>query len=135
MTSMEPGMGHVPTATGAERRRTLMERIIEPIATGLGNAVGWMAESGALFAVFALVWIAVAIGIVWSAGTVDEAWRAIRALPLVLQVIAWVLFLPVMIGLWIWESSWPFVVRLLLMIGIAGWNLLIFLPKAMRATS
>lgn len=135
MTSMEPGMGHVPTATGTERRRTLMERIIEPIATGLGNAVGWMAESGALFAVFALVWIAVAIGIVWSAGTVDEAWRAIRALPLVLQVIAWVLFLPVMIGLWIWESSWPFVVRLLLMIGIAGWNLLIFLPKAMRATS
>jgi hypothetical protein len=112
-----------------------MERVIESVATGLGNGVAWMAESGVLFAVFALIWIAVAIGIVWSAGTVDDAWRSIRALPLLLQAIGWVLFLPVMLGLWIWESSWPFVVRLVLLVGVAGWNLLVFLPKAMRAAS
>jgi hypothetical protein len=132
MTSIEPAMGHVPTAVGTERRKPLMERIIDPVATGLGNAVGWMAESGVLFAVFAVIWIAVAVGLVWSAGTVDEAWRAIRALPLVVQLIAWVLFLPVMVGMWIWESSWPFLVRLVLLIGVAGWNLLMFLPKATR---
>jgi hypothetical protein len=112
-----------------------MERVIDVVASGLGNGVGWLAESGVLFVVFAVIWIAVAVGLVWSAGTVDEAWRAIRALPVVVQLIAWVLFLPVMVGMWIWESSWPFLVRLVLLIGVAGWNLLVFLPKAGRAAS
>jgi hypothetical protein len=112
-----------------------MERIIDAVATGLGDGVGWLAESGVLFALFAVIWIAVAIGLVWSAGTVEDAWRAIRALPLVVQALAWVLFLPVMVGLWIWESSWPFVVRLVLLASVAGWSLLVFLPKAARAAS
>jgi hypothetical protein len=38
-----------------------------------------------------------------------------------------------MAGLWIWESTWPVAVRLLLVAGIAGWNLLIFLPRALQA--
>ena len=135
MSSIKPRLGHVTTAVGVERRKPLMERVIEPLATGLGNAVGWLAESGVLFAVFALVWIAIAVGLVWSAGTVDDAWRTISALPLVVQAIVWVLFLPVMFGLWIWESSWPFIARLVLLIGVAGWNLLIFLPRTMRATT
>ena len=59
MPSIEPAMGRVPTAVGTERRKPLMERVIDPVATGLGNAVGWMAESGVLFAVFAVIWIAV----------------------------------------------------------------------------
>jgi hypothetical protein len=135
MPALEPEIGHVPAAVGIERRKPLMVRVVDPVATGLGNAVGWLAESGALFAVFAVIWIAVAVGLVWSAGTVDDAWRAIRALPIVVQLIAWVLFLPVMVGMWIWESSWPFLVRLVLVIGVAGWNLLIFLPKAARTAS
>ena len=36
------------------------------------------------------------------------------------KAVAWVLFLPVMAGLWIWESGWPTLVRLLLVGGIAG---------------
>ena len=133
MPSIESDVGRVPTAVGAERRKPVMERVIDVAATGLGNGVGWLAESGVLFAVFAVIWIAVAVGIVWSAGTVDEAWRTIHALPLIAQAIAWLLFLPVMVGLWIWESSWPFIVRLVLLAGVAGWNLLVFLPKAARA--
>ncbi len=38
-----------------------------------------------------------------------------------------------MIGLWVWETSWPIVVRLVLVVGVAGWNLLMFLPKALQA--
>lgn len=110
-----------------------MERIIESVASGLGNAVGFLAASGVLFAVFAVIWFAVAAGLVWSAGSVDAAWRNIGELPLFLQAIVWVLFLPVMAGLWVWESSWPFVVRLVVLIGIGGWNLLVFLPRATRA--
>jgi len=110
-----------------------MERIIDTLATGTGQSVGWLAEHGVLFVVFALIWITICAGLVLSQGSVDQAWQAIRGLPLIVQAIVWLLFLPVMIGLWIWESTWPLIVRLTLVVGIAGWNLLVFLPKALQA--
>jgi hypothetical protein len=41
--------------------------------------------------------------------------------------------LPVVIGLWVWESSWPLLVRLTVVIGVASWSLLVFLPKGLQA--
>ena len=116
-----------------DRRQGRMNGIIETIATGLGNSVGWLAESGILFAIFAFIWIVFAAGLIWSQGSVDQAWQSIRDLPLIVQVVVWVLFLPVMVGLWVWETSWPLVVRLIVVVGIAGWNLLVFLPRALQA--
>lgn len=110
-----------------------MERIIDTLATGIGGSIGWMAEHGVLFVVFAIVWVAIGAGLVLSQGSVDQAWDTIRGLPLIVQAIVWLLFLPVMIGLWIWESTWPLLVRATLLLGIAGWNLLVFLPKALQA--
>lgn len=110
-----------------------MERMIEGTATGLGNGIGFLAESGVLFVLFAILWVAFGIGLIWSQGSIDAAWEAIRSLPLIVQLVVWVLFLPVMAALWIWETTWPMVVRLILVIGIAGWNLLIFLPRALTA--
>ena len=107
-----------------------MERAIETVASGLGNSVAWLAENGILFGIFALIWIAFAAGLIWSQGSLGQAWETIRGLPLIVQAFVWLLFLPVMIGLWIWEASWPLVVRLVLVVGIAGWNLLVFLPRA-----
>jgi len=115
------------------RRRGRVEQIIETLARGLGNGIGWMAENGILFAIFALIWLAFAAGLLFSQGSVDEAWRTIRGLPLLVQIAVWVLFLPVMGGLWVWESSWPLVIRLVVVAGVAGWNLLVFLPKALQA--
>jgi len=106
-----------------------MERMIEALATGLGNSVGWMAETGVLFLIFALIWVAFGAGLVLSQGSVDQAWVAIRALPLPVQAIVWLLFLPVMIALWAWESTWPFIVRISLVIGIGAWNLWMFVPR------
>ena len=110
-----------------------MEQVIESFASGLGNSVAWLAENGVLFGIFAIIWIAFAVGLIWSQGSLDQAWNAIHDLPLVIQVVVWLLFLPVMIGLWIWETSWPLIVRLVLVVGVAGWNLLMFLPKALQA--
>jgi len=109
-----------------------MDRIIETLASGVGNGVGWMAESGVLFGVFLLIWIAFGAALIWSQGSIDEAWRTIRDLPLIVQAVAWLLFLPVMVGLWVWETTWPLIVRLLVVLGLAGWNLLVFLPKALQ---
>ena len=114
-----------------------MEQIIDTVATGfgngVGNTVGWMAENGILFALFALMWVAFGVALVGSQGSLDAAWQAVRDLPLIIQIIVWVLFLPVMIGLWIWETSWPLIVRLVLIVSVAGWNLFMFLPRALRA--
>jgi hypothetical protein len=120
-------------AAGHTRAKGTVERVIEGLATGIGNSVGFAAESGILFVVFGALWLAVGIGLIVSQGSVDAAWQAIRALPLVVQAVVWLLFLPVMAGLWVWETSWPVVVRLTLLIGVAGWNLLIFLPRALTA--
>jgi ABC-type amino acid transport system permease subunit len=110
-----------------------MDQIIETLASGLGNSVAWLAENGILFAIFAVIWIAFAAGLIFSQGSVDQAWQTIRGLPLIVQIVVWVLFLPVMIGVWVWETTWPLVVRLVLVVGVAGWNLLVFLPKALQA--
>ena len=134
MTATQPGVGEEPTqAVERVRRKGRMEQIIETVASGLGNSVGWMAESGVLFGIFAIMWVAFAAGLIFSQGSVDQAWQTIRELPLIAQVVVWVLFLPVMVGLWVWETSWPLIVRLVLVAGVAGWNLLIFLPKALQA--
>lgn len=109
-----------------------MDQIMGALGNGLGASIGWLAETGILFAIFLIIWSAFGAGIVATQGTVDQAWQAVRDLPLLVQVVVWVLFLPVMIGLWVWESDWPLLVRAVLVIGLAGWNLLMFLPKAFR---
>jgi hypothetical protein len=107
-----------------------METIIEGAATALGNTVAFLASSGILFLVFAVLWLAVGAGIVLSQGSVDAVWEQIGQLPLIVQAVAWLLLLPVMAGLWIWESSWPLVIRAVLVFGLAGWTLLVMLPRS-----
>lgn len=110
-----------------------MERVIDAVASGLGNGIGWLAETGILFGIFALLWVAFGMALIWSQGSLDAAWQTIRSLPLIVQAVVWLLFLPVGVGLWIWETTWPMFLRLLLVIGIAGWNLLVLLPRALQA--
>ena len=134
MTTTQPAMSHEPhQVVGSVRRKGRMDQIIETLASGLGNSVARMSENGILFAIFAVIWIAFAAGLIFSQGSVDQAWQSIRDLPLIVQIVVWILFLPVMIGLWIWETTWPLIVRLVLVIGVAGWNLFMFLPKALQA--
>jgi hypothetical protein len=123
-------IGHESSeAVGSNRRKGRMEQVIETVASGAGNSVGWLAETGVLFVLFAVIWVGFGVALIWSQGSLDAAWQSIRSLPLIVQGIAWLLFLPVMLGLWIWETTWPLILRLLLVVGIAGWNLLVFLPR------
>jgi ABC-type amino acid transport system permease subunit len=110
-----------------------MEHVIETVASGAGNSVGWMAEHGVLFAIFAVLWIAFAAGLIFSQGSVDQAWAAVRDLPLIVQLVIWLLFLPVMVGLWVWETTWPLLIRLVVVLGVGAWNLLVLLPRAVEA--
>jgi hypothetical protein len=110
-----------------------MEQGIETVASGMGNTVAFLAETGVLFAIFAVAWVAFGAALIWSQGSLDAAWHWVRSLPLIVQGIVWLLFLPVMAGLWIWETTWPLILRLVLIVGVAGWNLMVFLPRALQA--
>jgi hypothetical protein len=73
--------------------------------------------------IFAILWVGFAIALV-NREWLDLLWDWVRALPTVVEIIVWVLFLPIMVGLWAWESPWPALVRLLAFAGIIGWTLL-----------
>jgi hypothetical protein len=134
MTATQPQVSHESMETvETARRKGRMDQVIETLASGMGNSVAWMAENGILFAIFTIIWVAFGAGLIFSQGSVDQAWQMVRSLPLIVQIGVWVLFLPVMIGLWVWETSWPLIVRLVLVVGVAGWNLFMFLPKALQA--
>jgi ABC-type amino acid transport system permease subunit len=107
-----------------------VERIFDTLGSGIGNGIGMLADTGILFIVFALLWVALGAGILLGHGGVDATWAWLRSLPLLVQGVVWLLFLPVALGLWVWESSWPLLVRAIVLMGIAGWNLLVFLPRA-----
>jgi len=119
--------------TEANKRKSRMDQFFETIGSGVGNSVGWLADHYVLFGLFLVLWAVFGVALVTSQGSIDQAWQAIRALPLVLQIIVWILFLPVIFGLWVWETTWPLIVRLVLVVGVAGWNLLVFLPSAAQA--
>ena len=74
--------------------------------------------------IFAMLWVGFAIALVVNPEWLDLLWNWVRALPSVAEIIVWVLFLPIMTGLWIWESSWPAFANLLAFAGIVVWTLL-----------
>jgi len=74
--------------------------------------------------IFAMLWVGFAIALVVNREWLDLLWNWVRALPSVAEIIIWVLFLPIMVGLWIWESSWPVPLLQLAFAGIVGWTLI-----------
>ena len=81
-----------------------------------------------MFIVFAALWLAFSLAVVVDSERIEETWKAFRDLPIVGQALLATLFLPVVAGFWIWETSWPFVLRLALVASLAWWNILVFWP-------
>lgn len=74
--------------------------------------------------IFAALWVGFVIALIVNRAWLDEAWTWTQGLPLAPKIVVWVLFLPMTVGLWIWESSWPALGRLAGFAGIAAWTLL-----------
>jgi len=64
-----------------------LEQVIETVASGAGNSVGWTAETGVLFVVFAVIWVGFGAALVTSQGSLDQAWQWVRSLPLLVQIV------------------------------------------------
>jgi hypothetical protein len=82
-----------------------------------------------VFVLFTLLWIAFAAALLFQRERVNTTWQSIRKLPLLIQLVLWLLFLPLMLGLWIWNTTWPGWLRLALVAGIAWWNVFVFFPR------
>ncbi|HYM83839.1 MAG TPA: hypothetical protein VEY67_06785 [Candidatus Dormibacteraeota bacterium] len=111
-----------------------MDKIIVAVVDGIvvpvTSTIPFLASSGILLGVFVLLWVAFAVAVVRRPERLDAAWLRLRRLPPIVQALAWLLFLPVLAGLWVWRRAWPSVARLAIIAGIAGWNVLVFLPAA-----
>ena len=81
------------------------------------------------FAVLALLWLGFGAALIFDRAILDSIWGVFRGLPLVGQVGLGVLFLPLMLGLWVWESSWPIWLRLALVVGLGAATVYAFFPK------
>ena len=74
--------------------------------------------------IFTILWVGFAISLVVNHEWLDLLWNWVRALPTVTEIIVWVFFLPIIVALWIWGSSWSALVSLLAFGGIVVWTLL-----------
>jgi len=82
-----------------------------------------------VFIIFTLLWLAFMGALIFRREMLINTWQRIRSLHLLVQLILWLLFLPVMLGLWIWQTSWPFWLRLILVVSLAWWNVFVFFPR------
>lgn len=53
--------------------------------------------------IFVVMWVGFAIALVLNRKSLDLLWNWVRALPSAVAIIVWLLFLPIMAGLGVWE--------------------------------
>ena len=85
------------------------------------------------FAVLSLLWLAFAAALLFNRDLLDTVWQSFRSWPLLFQIIVGLLVLPVIAGLWIWETSWPLLLRLILVAGLAWVTVYTFFPRKMSS--
>lgn len=74
--------------------------------------------------IFVVLWVGFVIALIVNQGWLNMLWNWAQALPPLPRIVVWIMILPIMTGLWIWQSSWPALGRLLGFAGIVGWTLL-----------
>jgi hypothetical protein len=90
-------------------------------ATGIFNAL--------VFMLFAVLWISFAAALAMRPAELDDLWGAYRRRSALAQALGWLLFLPLVLALFVWERRWHPGVRLLLVLAIATANLFMFFPR------
>jgi hypothetical protein len=117
------------TVVAGNRFERGIDRFVRWVILPVTGIVPVLVRTGLLFVGFAALWVGFFAALVFDPATLDRVWQAVAGLPLVAQAVVWLLFLPLTAGLWVWQTDWPLAVRLALVVGIAGWNLLTFLPR------
>ena len=85
------------------------------------------------FSVLTLLWIAFGAALLFNRELLDAVWQSVRSWPLVIQIVVGLLVLPVALGLWIWQTSWPIWLRLILVVGLGLITIYMFFPRKTRS--
>jgi len=81
------------------------------------------------FAILTILWLGFGYALVFNQAMLDIVWQSFRGMPLAVQIIIGFLILPLVLGLWIWESSLPLWLRLILVLGLGFATIYTFFPK------
>lgn len=76
--------------------------------------------------VFTLLWLIFLAVLIFEPERLDAVWSWFRDLPILGQVVGWVLLLPLVLGLWIWQAPWAPWVRVTLIVLLALANVITF---------
>ncbi len=81
------------------------------------------------FAILTGSWVCFGAALLLNRALLDRAWKVFRGLPWPVQIVVALLVLPVLVGLWIWETRWPAALRLVLVVGLAWITVYTFFPQ------
>jgi hypothetical protein len=83
------------------------------------------------FVVLTVLWLGFAAALLFNSDLLDKAWRMFRSWNILVQFFVALLVLPVVLGLWIWQTRWPGWLRLLLVAGLAWMTVYTFFPRSL----
>jgi hypothetical protein len=81
------------------------------------------------FAILSILWLAFGAALLFNPAVLDGIWQSFRAFPMIAQLGIGLLLLPVVTGLWIWQTPWPLWLRLILVVGLGIATIYTFFPK------
>jgi hypothetical protein len=81
------------------------------------------------FAILTILWLGFGAALLFNSALLDSTWQLYRGLPMIAQIGLGLLLLPLVAGLWIWETPWPLWIRVILVLGLAWATIYTFLPK------
>lgn len=81
------------------------------------------------FTVLTLLWFGFGAALLLNRELLDKAWRLFRSWNVLIQLFAALFVLPVVLGLWIWQTRWPAWLRLFLVVGLAWMTEYTFFPQ------
>ena len=102
----------IATAEAAKRTPTASELAFNYLMFGLSTAAT----------------VAFAYYLFTNPAVLGSLWTWIRQLPIVVQLLAWLLLLPWMIALWIWVQPWSVAIRFVLVLGTLGFAEYLLFP-------
>lgn len=83
------------------------------------------------FTVLTLLWIGFGAALLFKRELLEQAWRLFCSWSILIQLLLALLLLPVVLGLWIWQTRWPAWLRLLLVTGLAWMTVYTFFPRTL----
>ena len=83
------------------------------------------------FTVLTLLWIGFGAALLFNRDLLNQTWRLFRSWNIFIQLFVALLVLPVILGLWIWQTRWPTWVRVLLVAGLAWMTIYTFFPRTL----